>query len=323
MITSDSGGATYHFTLSEFLLSNFAFFGLTLLAAALLLAFSYAGLHANYAKSRQDLYILQGANEEQKEKLAAMNLLSQSVEEKMIYVDLLETKILKLVETDGNTSDPAVTQIDARLKELDTQGLYGVAEGSDENGYMQYYTAASLADELNISSDLSSLAEKLEQKESLIASKEKNFEKLESTWITNSDFAQCYPDFSPTVGRITDYMGYRTYPRTAYHKGLDIGNDGGTPIHAAGRGTITQSGWNGDYGYCVQIDHGYGYSTLYGHNSKLLVKAGDKIEKGDVIALMGSTGYSTGNHCHFEVHENGKLRNPLDFVAIKRDIKQQ
>jgi len=317
MVLPDSGSAAYRITLSAFFIRNFVWAIALLVAASIILLFSWVGLHANYIKALQALYSLKGTSQVQRGELASINLLRQSVEEKMVYVDLLETKILKLIETEGNETDPVIAEIDAKLKELDKEGLYGVADPSLTSS-LSYYTFADGIDDLDITSDLSQLALQLEQKESLIETKEKSFAKLETVLANESDYSQCYPDFAPCYGVITDYMGYRTQPRPAYHKGIDIANSKGTLIHAAGRGTVIFAGYMGDYGYLVKIDHGYGFITYYAHNSQLLVSTGDKVEKGDVISLMGSTGYSTGNHCHFEVHENGELRNPMNFVTIVR-----
>lgn len=112
----------------------------------------------------------------------------------------------------------------------------------------------------------------------------------------------------PTVGtRITQYYSWS-------HRGLDIANKTGTPLYAAEAGTVERSGWNNGYGYNVVINHGGGLKTLYAHASKLHVAAGDKVERGDTIADMGSTGWSTGPHIHFEVIVNGAKQNPLNYI---------
>lgn len=98
------------------------------------------------------------------------------------------------------------------------------------------------------------------------------------------------------------------------HKAIDIRSKKGTDIYAAMGGTVTASEYKSDYGYYVVIDHGNGYSTFYAHASKLLVKAGDVVETGDVIAKVGSSGQSTGNHLHFEVRVNGTRVNPLNYI---------
>lgn len=121
----------------------------------------------------------------------------------------------------------------------------------------------------------------------------------------------------PCRGEITSYYGWRTHPifgTTKYHSGMDIAVDYGTPIHAANSGKVVYSGWLGGYGYCVMIDHGGGLVTLYGHNQSLNVYEGQYVQKGAVIAAAGSTGYSTGPHCHFEVRLHGEVTEPLNYL---------
>jgi murein DD-endopeptidase MepM/ murein hydrolase activator NlpD len=115
--------------------------------------------------------------------------------------------------------------------------------------------------------------------------------------------------FWPTNGHvITQYYGWR-------HTGLDIDGDFTSPLYAADDGVVTTAGWNsGGYGLMVLIDHPNGMRTRYGHASKLFVKAGDTVHRGQVIAMMGSTGRSTGSHLHFEVYVNGRRTNPLVYI---------
>ena len=121
----------------------------------------------------------------------------------------------------------------------------------------------------------------------------------------------------PCSGPITSPFGYRTHPifgTTIFHAGIDIGVDYGTPIHAADSGVVVYSGWISGYGNAVIIDHGGGISTLYGHNQSLAVSEGQSVSKGSVIAYAGSTGNSTGPHCHFEVDVNGSPVNPWGYL---------
>lgn len=112
----------------------------------------------------------------------------------------------------------------------------------------------------------------------------------------------------PTVGhRITQYYSWR-------HTGLDIANKTGTPLYASEGGTVEYSGWSTGYGYNVLVNHGGGKKTRYAHASKLYVKKGDTVEKGESLAAMGSTGWSTGPHIHFEVIINGVKLNPLNYI---------
>ncbi len=123
----------------------------------------------------------------------------------------------------------------------------------------------------------------------------------------------------PVPGRTYVSSGYvaRNKPigsGTEFHTGLDIPASYGTAIKAAGSGTVITAGWVRGYGYTVMINHGGGLVTLYGHNSSLCVSVGDTVSTGDTIAKCGSTGNSTGNHCHFEVRVNGKHTNPVPYL---------
>ena len=131
------------------------------------------------------------------------------------------------------------------------------------------------------------------------------------TWYPTGSFRW------PTSGRITSYFGGRKSPGgigSTNHKGIDIAVPRGTPIYAADGGTVTYSGWMSGYGYLVEINHGNGYVTRYGHNSSLTVSVGQHVYKGQQVARAGSTGNSTGNHCHFEVRYNGVAKNPLNYL---------
>lgn len=125
----------------------------------------------------------------------------------------------------------------------------------------------------------------------------------------------CWP--APSYTRISSPYGYRIHPvykTKKFHSGVDMAAPGGTNILAAADGTVIRAAWNGGYGNCVIIDHGGGVSTLYGHAKKLLVSKGAKVKKGQVIALVGTTGTSTGNHLHFEVLLNGKTTDPMAYL---------
>lgn len=132
------------------------------------------------------------------------------------------------------------------------------------------------------------------------------------------EFLDSLPDIMPATGQISSGFGNRKSPfnsrRLEFHSGIDIANRSGTNIFAAGSGIVTFSGYSGAYGLMIIISHGNGYESVYGHNSKNLVKKGDKVSKRDLIAKMGSSGRSTGSHVHFEVRLNGK---PIDPATVK------
>lgn len=138
-----------------------------------------------------------------------------------------------------------------------------------------------------------------------------------SSVVDSGDFR--WP-LSSKFNNITSKFGYRTHPVTGVYKlhtGVDIASSGirGTTIYAAKGGTVIKAGYNTGYGNYVVINHGDGYATLYGHASTLLVKANQTVKKGDPIGYVGSTGYSTGPHLHFEIMKNGNYTNPLDYFS--------
>ena len=127
------------------------------------------------------------------------------------------------------------------------------------------------------------------------------------------------PMTSPTYGRITSDFGLRRDPLTGaleYHLGIDIANRWGTPVRATAEGKVIKAGWCGEFGKCVEISHGNGFKTLYGHLGKVLVKKGERVERGMIIGLMGSTGKSTGPHLHYTVKYRGKIINPKPFLEV-------
>ena len=118
----------------------------------------------------------------------------------------------------------------------------------------------------------------------------------------------------PVTGTISSRYGVSSRIRVSTHTGLDIATATGTPIKVVADGTVTLAQYTGSYGYLVKIDHGNGIETWYGHTSKMYVKEGQEVKAGDVIALVGSTGNSTGPHLHFEIRINGEHVNPQKYL---------
>ena len=142
-------------------------------------------------------------------------------------------------------------------------------------------------------------------------------------WIPGADVPYigadgfCSPIGAGWESRVTSEFGYRSDPftgETRGHTGMDLAVPTGTPVRAALPGTVTAAQYHSSYGYYVMIDHGNGLSTLYAHNSQLLVRVGQTVETGDIVSLSGSTGRSTGPHLHFEVRLNGQRANPRTYL---------
>lgn len=148
--------------------------------------------------------------------------------------------------------------------------------------------------------------------------REQQLSVLENILISTQMQEEVFPEGRPIQrGWISSYYGTRTNPfsgKLQFHKGMDFAAKTGSDVLAVAGGVVTWSGNRFGYGQLVEITHGNGYVTRYGHNSKNLVKVGDTVKKGQVISLMGSTGRSTGPHVHFEVLKNGRQINPMKFV---------
>lgn len=143
---------------------------------------------------------------------------------------------------------------------------------------------------------------------------EASFTQIQDKLAGDKDKFARIPTIQPTYGYLTAGYGYRRHPftgRREFHHGLDIANREGTPIYGTGGGVVEYTGVQRAYGQMIIINHGYGYKTLYAHLSKIMVRQGQKIKRGDMIAKMGTTGRSTGPHLHYEVIKNKKRTNPV------------
>lgn len=145
-------------------------------------------------------------------------------------------------------------------------------------------------------------------------------EVIERQLLNQSSFKKSSGPVLPSEGIISSEFGPRLHPlrgRWSFHRGIDIAAPHGSPVRAIRDGRVTFSGYTEGYGNLVVIDHGDGLITRYGHNSKNLVKEGDSVSRGDIIAEVGSTGLSTGAHLHFEVWMDGKPIDPEGYLNIK------
>lgn len=133
--------------------------------------------------------------------------------------------------------------------------------------------------------------------------------------LTRARMLAAIPSIDPVPGApIVGCFCYRAYPDVEFHPGVDLGADYGDVVHAAAAGTVASAGWDGGFGMKVDIDHGNGYHTWYAHLSRIDVEAGEYVHKGEPIALVGSTGFSTGPHLHYQVMLNGTPIDPSPFL---------
>lgn len=166
--------------------------------------------------------------------------------------------------------------------------------------------------------DISELTAMIENVEKLQGANVNVSSGLAETQENLKAYLETVPSIYPTSGRISSNFGKRKDPfnlTSANHSGIDIAAPYGQNIKAAAKGVVTQSARTTVYGYTITLDHGRGITTMYGHCSKLLVKKGDVVEKGDLIAKVGNSGRSTGAHLHFEVRINGTTVDPLKYIS--------
>lgn len=157
----------------------------------------------------------------------------------------------------------------------------------------------------------------MEQVEQASTVQKNSFSTLLKSLESKRNLLAATPSLRPVTGWISSNFGYRVSPftgRREFHKGLDIATRKGTPIIAPADGVVTVAGKKWLIGNMVALDHGYGMLTRYGHLSKILKKKGDRVKRGEVIALVGNTGRSTGPHLHYEVRLNGVPVNPIKYI---------
>lgn len=160
-----------------------------------------------------------------------------------------------------------------------------------------------------VSFELSLADDKLEERK-------QSLEELKK-WVdmVRSRFAST-PSTWPIYGRLVSFFGYRSYPWRGFHAGVDIKAYYGAPARATAAGVVTYVGWRRGYGKTVEINHSYGVSTLYAHNSAYAVRVGQRVRKGQVVSYVGMTGWTTGPHLHYEVRRWDHPLNPVAYLDL-------
>jgi len=170
-----------------------------------------------------------------------------------------------------------------------------------------------------VSAQIPDLTVMLRQLEQRVDLRESQLSALENVILARELKEQIHPEGRPvTSGFISSYFGERSDPfdgREAFHKGVDFAGAAGSRIVAVAAGVVTWAGERSGFGKLIEINHGDGYVTRYAHNEKTLVSVGETVKRGEPVALMGSTGRSTGPHVHFEVLHNGRQVDPLSYIG--------
>jgi len=260
--------------------------------------FSYSLIYLNSLYSeRNDLVTYSRENDLIKTQLAQYTQKLDNITAKISELNDLEYKIRDLVTLQkGNIP------------------LKPIAVGGKEIDLLREYSSVASLNENNF---FNSLEGKLEELSYEVVQRETNLSELVATLEEKRLIVLHTPTLWPVKGWLSGQFGYRVSPftgRNTFHEGIDIAARYGTDVYAAAKGIIVYAGQKPGYGYLVTIDHGYGYLTRYAHNSRINVNVGDKVEKGQIIAKVGSSGRSTGPHSHYEVLVNGIPVNPLKFI---------
>jgi murein DD-endopeptidase MepM/ murein hydrolase activator NlpD len=217
-----------------------------------------------------------------------------------------------------------VGQMNANVMRLDALGKRLTRMANIDDGEFNFGSPPALGGDSGADgqpAQIPSLTAMVDELADRLSSREQQLSVLENLILTRELNKQVYPEGSPVEnGWISSYFGERADPFTGFsasHKGVDFAAAEGTHVTAVAAGLVTMAGDSGaaGYGQMIEINRGNGLSTRYCHNEKILVKTGEMVHKGQEVALMGSTGRSTGPHLHFEVLKNGVQVNPLRFIG--------
>lgn len=237
-----------------------------------------------------------------------------------------ETKLR--VESSIDAMALRLGEMESRLLRLDALGERLVELGDFDDGEFDFDSNPAMGgpeslDELEMDTSLPDLFNEISSLQTRLDDREMQLSLIEELIMhTNLDDA-IHPAGKPiNNGWISSYFGMRKDPftgRRAMHKGMDFTGKAGSDVVAVADGVVTWAGDRNGYGNLIEINHGKGFVTRYGHNNKMLVQVGDRVRQGQAIALMGSSGRSTGPHVHFEVIRNGKTINPTKYIRAKRN----
>jgi len=231
------------------------------------------------------------------------NLLKEQLRVLKEKLQQIESIVAKLLEQDREL------RLAVDLKPID-EDIKKVAIGGVEEKY-EFNLSDEEAEKL-----LAESFSKLNKLEREVRLQQKSYEEIYRQYKINQEKFKHIPAILPLKGGLTSKFGYRKHPILgiwAMHEGIDLVVDVGTPVYATGDGVVSYVGYRGRYGLIVEIDHGFGYVTLYAHLSRALVREGQKVKRGDKIALSGATGLVTAPHLHYEVWKDGIPQNPINY----------
>jgi murein DD-endopeptidase MepM/ murein hydrolase activator NlpD len=256
------------------------------------------------------LLAFNGAAFVQAQHLAAENhVLSQELDNFRLEVNNLEATLGKLSEEDSRVR--LLAGLDATDEEILEVGIGGPGMALPESHPLWSWDSVMSKAAFAVEYDLNAL----ERRARLLS---ESLAEASDSLTAHNELLQSTPSILPAAGVLSSrFSASRVHPiyhEALPHEGIDISAPFGTPILAAAKGVVTFAGWMAGLGNMVEIDHGFGYVTRYGHASKLLVRKGQEVSRGEVIGQVGSTGISTSSHLHYEVRVDGKPVDPLNYV---------
>jgi murein DD-endopeptidase MepM/ murein hydrolase activator NlpD len=277
----------------------------------IILARSYQTMLSNM----WELEELRLVNREQRAQIEQLVAETRSLEQKMIILGELEKQVREMMEMESYSAQDAslasLSPLPKEPKATATIASAGAIGGPSLPGTIsgEVVSRNSIAEARDALGMLGQINEEM-------GAQEEGLQEVRSAIAESMAFFSARPTGIPAFGYVSSRYGYR---RTMYgsdqHGGYDIAGRNGTPIVATADGTVVFSGWAGAYGNMVEVEHAYGWSTVYGHCSKLAVSVGDRVKAGEVVGFIGSTGKSTGPHVHYEVRVNGRAVNPYYYLG--------
>jgi murein DD-endopeptidase MepM/ murein hydrolase activator NlpD len=261
------------------------------LAVSVILALGLAGLIADYVMTnldRNELDRLQVENLSQREELHRLVVELEDVRQEMVILSQNDAKVRVMAKLSAPKGDSIA-------------GVGGPAREDDTNR------------------DFNEIQQRIDEVRRQIDLRRESQEEIQGILNDQRSLLAAKPSGWPVKGWLTSSFGFRRDPfngKRKIHEGLDIAARTGAPVVATADGIVSSVKTEPGYGKMVTIDHGYGYRSLYGHNSKFSVKVGQRVRRGDQIASVGNTGRSTGSHVHYEVRLNGVPVNPQNYLSI-------
>ncbi len=271
-------------------------YAFTAVASFLVAVICTIGVLAHFAfqneAQKQELAEYKQTKSAQEQQIKELQQMAEKNQKQLAYISKLEDQVRSQMAKNGTQLPPK-----SEASAYAGKGGASLGEASEIN--------VMLEQEKNIQRQASAKAADLQNLLDAIENENYRRDVTPSQWPTDGGYVS-----SSYGGRANPFSGYGS----DWHPGIDIAVDYGTPVYASAAGYVQQAGWYGGYGRYIRLSHDFGYETAYGHMSRLAVSAGSFVKKGQVIGYVGSTGYSTGPHLHFEIIRNGEQVNPASLM---------